>query len=265
MRSIIRWPATSSTAPTETDPGTPPSIKIGTTPSGTPIYGLLQPDAVASFTANGATYFVTANEGDQRVISGVDDVNDVNRLSAVPNNLLTPELQALKSNPDYARLNVVLRYGDTNNDGVIDQLYTLGGRGVSIFKQEADGSFTKVRETGGEFEKFFAAIAADALQQRPGDRQYARRSLGQQGPGARRHHDRQVGGRTYAFIGLERQSGVMVYDVTDPANASFESYVPPLAGSAADLGPEVLKFIAQRKIRPASHCWRPRTRSRTAA
>ena len=224
-------------------PGNTAAIKIGTTPSGTPIYGLLQPDAVASFTANGATYLITANEGDQRVISGVDDVNDVNRLSAVPNNLLTPELQALKSNPDYARLNVVLRYGDTNNDGVIDQLYTLGGRGVSIFKQEADGSFTKVRETGGEFEKFFAANAAARFNNdqvtgnTPDDRS------DNKGPEPEGITVGSVGGRTYAFIGLERQSGVMVYDVTDPANASFESYIPPLAGSAADLGPEVLKFI----------------------
>ncbi|WP_204272280.1 choice-of-anchor I domain-containing protein, partial [Enterobacter hormaechei] len=49
-----------------------------------------------------------------------------------------------------------------------------------------------------------------------------------------------VNGRIYAFVGLERQSGVIVYDVTDPANAAYVSYVPPLAGATTDLGPEVL-------------------------
>ncbi len=53
-----------------------------------------------------------------------------------------------------------------------------------------------------------------------------------------------MNGRIYAFVGLERQSGILVYDVvTDPANANYVSYVPPLAGSPADLGPEVLTFI----------------------
>ena len=31
-----------------------------------------------------------------------------------------------------------------------DQIYTLGGRSITIFRQEADGSITKVRETGAD-------------------------------------------------------------------------------------------------------------------
>src|SRR5262249_44111258 len=101
-----------------------PAINIKTTPLETPIFGLLQPDAITSFSVSGKTYIITANEGDQRVISGVDDGADVARFSSIADNLLTPELRALRSDPDYARLNVLLRYGDTDNDGVIDQLHT---------------------------------------------------------------------------------------------------------------------------------------------
>lgn len=218
------------------------SIRIAASP--TPIYGLLQPDSIASFTANGATYFVTANEGDQRVVGGVDDPADVARLSAVPNAQLTPALQALKADPAYARLNVLLRTGDTDGDGIIDQLATLGGRSISIFRQNDDGSVTKVRETGGEFEKIFAALAPgrfnndQVIGATPDDRS------DNKGPEPEGITTGTIDGRTYAFVGLERQSGVLVYDVTDPETASFVSYVPPLAGSAADLGPEVLKFIA---------------------
>ncbi|KMO39732.1 5'-nucleotidase [Methylobacterium variabile] len=220
------------------------SIRIASTPANAPIYGLLQPDAVASFTAGGATYFVTANEGDQRVIGGADDTGDVARLSTIANSRLTPELQALKADPAYARLNVLLRTGDTNGDGVIDQLNTLGGRGISIFRQNQDGTITKVRETGGEFEKIFAQIAPErfnndqTVANTPDDRS------DNKGPEPEGITVGTVNGRTYAFVGLERQSGVLVYDVTDPANASYVSYVPPLAGSPADLGPEVLTFIA---------------------
>ncbi|WP_245517435.1 hypothetical protein [Methylorubrum sp. Q1] len=38
--------------------------------------------------------------------------------------------------------------------------------------------------------------------------------------------------------------GVIVYDVTDPANAAGVSYVPPQPGATTDLGPEVLTVIA---------------------
>jgi len=34
-----------------------------------------------------------------------------------------------------------------------------------------------------------------------------------------------IGDRQYAFIGLERQGGIMVYDVTDPTAPAFEDYV----------------------------------------
>ncbi len=62
-------------------------------------------------------------------------------------------------------------------------------------------------------------------------------------------------GRNYAFIGLERLSGVVAYDVTDPDEPAFETYVNPrdfnqpvsIAGApnpaAGDLGPEGLTFI----------------------
>lgn len=34
-----------------------------------------------------------------------------------------------------------------------------------------------------------------------------------------------VNGRTYAFVGLERIGGVMIYDITDPSSVAFRNYV----------------------------------------
>jgi hypothetical protein len=60
----------------------------------------------------------------------------------------------------------------------------------------------------------------------------------------------EVGGRTYAFIGLERVGGVMVYDVTDPVVPTFVQYINTRdftadveSASAGDIGPEGLLFI----------------------
>ena len=58
-----------------------------------------------------------------------------------------------------------------------------------------------------------------------------------------------VGERTYAFIGAERVGGIFVYDVTDPQNAKFETYVNNRDFStdefadAGDLGPEGFAFV----------------------
>ena len=66
----------------------------------------------------------------------------------------------------------------------------------------------------------------------------------------------EIGGRVYAFIGLERQSGILVYDVTKPKAPVFQDYlgnrnflVPTKLAdgssnpAAGDLGPEGLAFI----------------------
>jgi hypothetical protein len=60
-----------------------------------------------------------------------------------------------------------------------------------------------------------------------------------------------VGKSTYAFIGLERTGGVMVYNITEPEKAFFVDYVnnisPQLAPSdskAGDRAPESIAFVS---------------------
>jgi len=59
-----------------------------------------------------------------------------------------------------------------------------------------------------------------------------------------------VDGHTYAFVGLERIGGIVVFDVTLPFLPRFVQYVntrdftgDPAAGTAGDLAPEGLAFI----------------------
>ena len=58
-----------------------------------------------------------------------------------------------------------------------------------------------------------------------------------------------IGSRTYAFVGLERPGGFVVFDVTNPAAPSLVEYVNSRdfsadpTTSATDAGPEVLSFV----------------------
>ncbi|HEX8416961.1 MAG TPA: choice-of-anchor I family protein, partial [Methylobacterium sp.] len=219
-----------------------PNDQNGISLRNAPVTSLLQPDAIASFAVGGITYFVTANEGDGRVGTGFEE-QDIARLSSASVRLdptAFPNGAALKANSDLGRLNVLTRVGDTDGDGDLDQLFTYGGRGITIYRQEADGSLTKIRDTGAEFEAITAALSPDIFNQNQGNGQVDNRS-DDKGPEPEGVTIGVIDGRTYAFVGLERTGGVMIYDVTDPANARFVSYERPLV---ADAGPEVLTFIS---------------------
>ena len=219
-----------SLAGNQFDPSDQDGIDIGNWP----VQSLLQPDSIATFTINGETYFVTANEGDARVGSGL--TSEEVRLSSGGYNLddaTFPNEAALKQAANLGRLNVINHEGDTDGDGDIDVITTYGGRGISIFKQNDDGSIEKVRETGGEFESI--------LSQEPNANFFfnsenrfgtADSRSDNKGPEPEGVDVGVVGGRTYVFVTLERAGGVMTYDVTDPANATFVGYTPPLPPTA---------------------------------
>lgn len=213
-----------------------PSDRNGVLLVGADVVSLLQPDAIASFEVGGATYFVTANEGDARVGGLADEI----RLGSVAYRLdptAYPDAAALKGNASLGRLNVLTNVGDTAGD--YDQIFTFGGRSISIFRQEADGSVTKVRETGGEFEAILARDLPALFNGENGGDPDGRSD--NKGPEPEGVTVGRVGDRLYAFVTLERIGGVMVYDVTDPANATFVAYEP---ATARDYAPETAAFVA---------------------
>jgi predicted extracellular nuclease/2',3'-cyclic-nucleotide 2'-phosphodiesterase (5'-nucleotidase family) len=215
------------------------------------VRSLLQPDAIASFAVGGVTYFITANEGDARVGTGL--TGEEVRLSSGGydlDNTDFPNETALKNSDAIGRLNVINHEGNTDADAQIEVITTYGGRGISIFRQNADGTIEKVRETGGEFEKVLAsqpnanlffnstnAFGGDGFDTRSDNK----------GPEPEGVDIGVINGRTYAFVTLERAGGVMMYDVTDPANANFVGYKPPLPPGitpSPDNAPETIKFIS---------------------
>jgi VCBS repeat-containing protein len=205
------------------------------------VVGLLQPDAIASFAVGGVTYFVTANEGDARV--ELDDESELADVTLDPT--AYANAAALQNNTTgLGRLCVRSDLGDTDGDGDIDQIYAYGGRGISIFQQNADGTITKVRETGGEFEAIIARDFATRfnVDTAEGSGVNVDNRSDNKGPEPEGVDIGVINGRTYAFVGLERVGGVMIYDITDPANASYVGYRPPLAGEGN--APELTKFIS---------------------
>ena len=216
-----------------------------------PVYGMYQPDAIASYKVGSNTFLVTANEGDARADWGAANVEDVRFGSTtylVDTNKFggAAAVAALKANTVMGRLNVSNKYGDFNNDGLFDSIFCFGARSFSIW----NGSTGQlVWDSKDEFEQltktlfptnFNASSTNNTLKNRSDDK----------GPEPEAITVGKILDSTYAFIGLERIGGVMIYNITNPANPYFVQYLntrvftqTPGLNAGGDLAPEGIVFI----------------------
>jgi hypothetical protein len=217
--------------------------------------GLYLPDAVESFTTRGRTYLVTANEGDAREWGDYVEGARVGALGrgGVPPVCADSPLAGLTGNADLGRLNVTLEDGLRADGSCYEDLYAFGARSFSIWT--ADGEL--VFDSGDELEQVIARTVPEFFNSNHSESNLEGRS-DDKGPEPEGVTIGEIRGRTYAFIGLERVGGVMVYDVTVPSRASFVTYVNnrdfsvsveddgvASLASAGDLGAEGLTFVPQ--------------------
>ncbi|MCB1185924.1 choice-of-anchor I family protein [bacterium] len=214
-------------------PGDTPSIKLGNWPVKT----FYMPDTVKSFAANGVFYTIGANEGDSRDYSAYSEEARAKDLDL--DDTLWPDEATLLEDGMLGRFKVTLANGDTDNDGDYDEIYGYGGRSFSIWN-----SGSQVYDSGDEFEQYLAANYASIFNMNDGDISEFDARSDDKGcepeglcVGAYR-------GTTFGFIGLERQGGMFIYDISNPASASRIDYVTTNPdGTMVDIAPEGFQFI----------------------
>ena len=162
------------------------------------------------------------------------------------------------------RLNITWTEGyQKNSDGtpklnargnlVYDHLYSYGSRSVSIWTENAQqNGLDLVWDSGGHFEQHIAKNHTEIFNFNHEEAGLDNRS-DNKGPEPEGVTVGKIGEKTFAFIGLERVGGVMVYDVSTPTKPIFVQYINSRefkadtkaieAGLAGDLGPEGLVFI----------------------
>ncbi|MCB9099412.1 MAG: choice-of-anchor I family protein [Anaerolineales bacterium] len=209
-----------------------------------PVLGMYQPDAIATFEANGQTYLITANEGDSRDYDGFSEETTVGEVELDPDAF--PNAAELQAPSAMGNLKITNTLGDTDGDGDYDKLYAFGGRSFSIW----DTNGKLVYDSSAMIEQVTAAAFPDYFNASNDANDFDDRS-DSKGPEPEGVATGVIDGRTYAFIGLERMGGIVTVDVTDPANPTFVDYTnnrdfsgDPEAGTAGDLGPEGLVFIS---------------------
>ncbi|MEI6639675.1 MAG: choice-of-anchor I family protein, partial [Chlorobium sp.] len=228
-----------------------------------PVFGQYMPDGIGSFTgSDGKTYYIIANEGDDRndfISPDAVKLKDIGK-SVDPvsgkNFSLDPELIAkygnLLSTSAIGNLRISLapgNNGDIDGDGVIEQIQSYGARSFSILN--ADG--TLVFDSGSHIEQFAASTGTFNSADPSTSGIFVDTRSDNKGPEPEGIAIGKIGGKTLAFVGLERGSGaIMVYDVTDPQHVTFvQSLSHPddskaLTGDGLEsgAGPEGLTFVS---------------------
>ncbi len=208
-----------------------------------PVKSFYIPDGIANYNVGGTNYLVTANEGDEKEYTNLNERTTIGAGGYVLDPTVFPNSAVLKKSFNAGRFRVSNLFGDTGNDGDYDVINSVGTRSFSIWN--ADNQ-TLVYDSGDDFEFYTStepSISA-IFNADNGDNILKGRSRSK-GPEPEGVTLAQISGKTYAFITLERIGGVMVYDLTDPNAVEFVDYKNSRSTStyAGDHGPEGITFI----------------------
>ena len=224
-----------------------------------PIMGMYMPDAIDTYSIGDKNYIVTANEGDAREWGDFSDVMNFKDVQVDTTKYTPFACHELDCSDEKAlgKLDFSSVMGDANNDGIYETLYSFGARSFSIW--DTDNMSTPIYDSGSLMAKYTADKYPDNFNASNDKNSFDNRS-DNKGVEPEGVTIGQVGSQTIAFVGLERISSVMAFDVTDPMNVkllgeintrSFDDAKLEMAknGTAAanadgDLGPEGLTFIS---------------------
>ena len=239
-----------------------------------PVKGMYMPDSIAIFEKDNKTYLLTANEGDDRndwlenfttkntcesagyVFYKNKECRDAIKLNKLSNTDMTIKVGSdlASKEDDLANLNFsyhMTKKMNANSATDIETIYSYGARSFSVWDMD-NGSL--VWDSGKFFETKTAELYGLKFNN-DNDENKAQGRSDNKGPEPEAITVGTINEKSYAFIGLERMGGVMVYEITNPTEPEFVQYlnnrdlniIPGAGVDAGDLGPEGFKFVAANK------------------
>lgn len=208
-----------------------------------PVRGLYMPDAIATYTVGNDDYIVFTNEGDAREYDPFEEESRIKSGSYDLDPTIFPEGDLYKEDYCMGRLNATTTLGDTDNDGDYDEIYVFGTRGFAIKNAKTGAT---VYESGDHFEQItLADPQIGKIFNASNEDNDAKGRSDNKGPEPEAVAIGVIHDTTYAFIGLERIGGVMVYDISNPSAPVFVDYINTrdVNSFGGDNGPEDIKFL----------------------
>lgn len=209
-----------------------------------------QPDAIAGFKVGSGDYFLTANEGDAREYTCLND--DLRASALKIDSRRFPEWKTLSGSAALGRAKVNPNNGDKDGDGDIDTINLRGSNSMTMYRNgiaiwdSADlldqiqiQAFGVANINGSHSWSSDKSVVNYVGQDRSDDK-------GAEPEGVAVG---MVGDRRIAVLGLERMSALAVFDITQPSNPIFQEWIqmlPAKATPAKDVrhwSPEGVVFV----------------------
>ncbi|MFT4658441.1 MAG: 2',3'-cyclic-nucleotide 2'-phosphodiesterase/3'-nucleotidase/5'-nucleotidase, partial [Ilumatobacter sp.] len=191
------------------------------------------PDTISAADIGGATYLVTANEGDSRDYDCYSEEERVKDFALAS----PPYAVGDEADSNLGRLKTTSAFPSVIDGGELQQVFAYGARSFTIWDTVGNVVF----DSGDQIEQQLVGTGFFNLD---GDETDGRSD--DKGPEPEAVATGVIDGRTFAFIGLERSGGVMMYDISDPANATFVDYLNTAEETGVgDVSPEGISFIAE--------------------
>lgn len=189
------------------------------------VFGMYQPDGIATFNEGGMDYVITANEGDVRdyYTNFVEGVK-VSGLTLDESDF--PNAVDLKKDAKLGRLVVTQFAKSSTAETLYSELISFGARSFSIWNGTTGA---QVYDSGKDLE-----VQANTAGAYPDDRSDAK------GVEPENLTIGVIGSKRFVFVGLERADAVAVYDITDLSHIVFKQFLK----TTGDDAPEGILFVS---------------------
>ncbi|NCW47584.1 MAG: hypothetical protein EBV95_05570 [Actinobacteria bacterium] len=214
------------------------------------VVGASQPDAIAGFKIGSGHYFVTANEGDAREYTCLND--DLRGSSLKVDSRRFPTWSALSASAALGRAKVNPNIGDKDGDGDIDTIHLRGSNSMTMYRNGM-----VLWDSGDLLDQI--QISAFGVANINGSHSLSSDKSTMNYVGQDRSDDKgsepegvavgMVGDRRVAILGLERMTALVVFDITEPRSPVFQEWLqmlPAKATPAKDVkhfSPEGIVFV----------------------
>ena len=218
------------------------------------VVGASQPDAIAGFTVGAGQYFVTANEGDAREYTCLND--DLRASALKVDARRFPDWKTLSGNAALGRAKVNPTIGDKDGDGDIDTIHLRGSNSMTMYRNGI-----AIWDSANLLDQI--QIQAFGVANINGSHSLSSDKSTMNYVGQDRSDDKgaepegvavgMVGDRRIAILGLERMTALAIFDITDPGNPVFQEWLqmlPTKATPAKDVkhwSPEGIVFVPASK------------------
>lgn len=195
------------------------------------VAGLPMPDTIVAFQHQGVTLLATANEGDAR-----PDDFDITTIGAAR---LSDSIAALASDERIKHLEISTLDGDLDGDGKIEVPTMFGTRSFSLWNAQTG----KLVHDSGSLEPLLLEQTPTLHNIDSGTPDNFDKRSSKKGPEPEALAIGKIGERTYLFLGLERQNGILMFDVTAAEAPAFAAYTNTIDDKL--VSPESLVFVPE--------------------